>query len=235
MTGSDSCTSSCESDCHTSTNSSDSGVHHEPFYLHPPTATETESKQKSSKNSFFLNPLNDLKEASEKYSKNKMEAAKSGDSEEERKSKEPFYLHKQEAVSYHRVQELFGSKNGKGTMKNSESKNHTGKKGKSSTENGATHEDKENGHFSGATKENGQCGRGETGKTIGPREYSQVNGQKKGKVDYEGRQLPKIPSSSLSSSVANSTMKGKSSSTSFTSYFVISEISIQQKSIPPLD
>ncbi|XP_071530577.1 uncharacterized protein f isoform X3 [Panulirus ornatus] len=211
MTGSDSCTSSCESDCHTSTNSSDSGVHHEPFYLHPPTAIETESKQKSSKNSFFLNPLNDLKEASEKHSKNKLEAAKSGDSEEEGKSKEPFYLHKQEAATYHRVQELFGGKGGKGTIKNSEGKNHTGKKGKSSTENGISLEHKENGHFSGTMKENGHCSRnGENGKILpGPKEYSKVNGEKKkGKIDYEGRKLPKIPGSS-SSPVASSTMKVK--------------------------
>nr|XP_053634180.1 uncharacterized protein LOC128689762 isoform X2 [Cherax quadricarinatus] len=207
LTGSDTCTSSsCESDCHSSASSSDSGVHHEPFYLHPPAAAvETESKQKSSKDSFFLNPLNDLKEASEKHNKNKRESATSGDSEDERKSKDPFYLHKPEAVSYHRVQELFCSKSSRrSSVKSSESKSHSSKRGKSSKENGESLRHREN----GASKENGHSRRCvENGKTVGVHEYAKPNVEKKkGKVDYEGRKLPKIPSPSP---VANPTMKVK--------------------------
>ncbi|XP_042237189.1 espin-like isoform X4 [Homarus americanus] len=194
LSGSDSCTSSCESDCHSSGNSSDSGVHHEPFYLHPPAAAETESKETSAtKDAFFLNPLNDLKEASEKHSKNKNEAAKSGsESEEEKKSKTPFYLHKQEPVSYHRVQELFGSKGDRSSLKSNDSKGQGGKKGTATKENGASPDLRENGHLNGGPRENGHTRRGSDEK-------------KKGKVDYEGRKLPKIPSSS--SPVTNSTMR----------------------------
>ncbi|XP_042237179.1 espin-like isoform X3 [Homarus americanus] len=196
LSGSDSCTSSCESDCHSSGNSSDSGVHHEPFYLHPPAAAETESKETSAtKDAFFLNPLNDLKEASEKHSKNKNEAAKSGsESEEEKKSKTPFYLHKQEPVSYHRVQELFGSKGDRSSLKSNDSKGQGGKKGTATKENGASPDLRENGHLNGGPRENGHTRRGSDEK-------------KKGKVDYEGRKLPKIPSSS--SPVTNSTMRVK--------------------------
>ncbi|XP_063593585.1 streptococcal hemagglutinin-like isoform X2 [Penaeus indicus] len=199
LTGSDSCTSSCESDCHSSGNSSDSGVHHEPFYLHPPTATETENKQKNQKNSFFLNPLTDLKEASDKYNKDKIEKAKSGDSSDDQ-SKEPFYLHKPEAGTYqpNRVQELFGTKSVRNSVKQIESKNPSGKKTKS-TENGSPGERRENGHSSGSVKENGNFSRNSirrSEKKNGPFEYSNVNSdKKKGKVNYEDRKLPKIPSS----------------------------------------
>ncbi|XP_069172453.1 uncharacterized protein f isoform X3 [Procambarus clarkii] len=209
LTGSESCTSSCESECHSSVSSSDSGVHHEPFYLHPPGAVETESTQKSSKDSssFFLNPLNDLKEASEKHNKNKSEAAKSSDSEDGRNSKEPFYLHKPEAVSYHRVQELFSLKSGRSSVKSNGSKSHSSKRGKSSKEKNVSHENIENGQVITSSKENGHSTKGgENGKTNGILDYAKPNSEKKkGKIDYEGRKLPKIPSPS---SVSNPTLKG---------------------------
>ncbi|KAK8403683.1 hypothetical protein O3P69_000049 [Scylla paramamosain] len=200
--GSESCNSSCESDCHLSGHSSDSGVHQEPFYLHPPsTATPPEppsgqeqGKQKE-KSSFFLNPLNDLKEASEKYNKSKTEAGKDG----EKKSKKPFFLHKPEAVSYHRVQELFVGKSSKSEGK--------GKKSKGAKENGAK-DAKKNGKVEQeqelAVIESASQGTGENGKTH--------TGEKKGRVDYEGRKLPKIPSASSSPSFPSSSSPSHSSS-----------------------
>ncbi|XP_068216762.1 uncharacterized protein [Palaemon carinicauda] len=179
LTGSDSCASSCESDCHSSGNSSDSGVHHEPFYLHPPTAPDTDNQQKNTKNSSFLNPLNDLKEASEKHSKSKTEASKCGSSEEDKKSKEPFYLHQPDDVAYHRVQEVFGTKSGRSSVRHSEGKNHSSKNGRLECEN--SHD---NGHSRSDNKKVGQ-----------PLEYAKPNLDKKGKTNYEGRELPKIPSS----------------------------------------
>ncbi|XP_066976791.1 uncharacterized protein [Macrobrachium rosenbergii] len=192
LIGSDSCASSCESDCHSSGNSSDSGVHHEPFYLHPPAAPDNDKKQKNAKNnnSFFLNPLNDLKEASEKHSKSKTEAGKSsGSSDEDKKSKEPFYLHQPEDVAYHRVQEVFGSKSGRSSVRQSEGKKHSSSKNSCRIEN-------ENGHdhsaAGGAIKENGHSKKAHQH----PTEYAKPNLDKKGKVNYEGRELPQIPSSS---------------------------------------
>lgn len=179
--------------------------------MHPPTATESENKQKNQKNSFFLNPLTDLKEASDKYSKDKIEKAKSGDSGDE-KSKEPFYLHKPEAATYqpNRVQELFGTKSVRNSVKQIESKNQSGKKTKS-TENGSPGERRENGHSSGSVKENGSFSRNSirrSEKKNGPFEYSNVNSdKKKGKVNYEDRKLPKIPSST--SQTVTSSFKGK--------------------------
>lgn len=139
---SDSC-SSCHSSEFPSGNSSDSGLNHEPFYLHPPSPviktdnknndppTHNDSNNNNSNNNHHrrnslkengsnndtkevtegkvaFNPLEELKEASEKY-KNKTNSL--------RKSKscppnalEPFYLHKPEEKNYHRVQELFEEK-----------------------------------------------------------------------------------------------------------------------------
>lgn len=199
MSGSESCTSSCESDCHLSGHSSDSGVHQEPFYLHPPNgatppeppAQENEQKQKD-KNGFFLNPLNDLKEASEKYSKSKAEAGKEGD----KKGKKPFFLHKPEAVSYHRVQELFIGKSAK-----------EGKKSKVAKENGIK-DAKKNGKV-GHEKENGAVECESHSSRENGRSHS---GEKKGRVDYEGRKLPKIPSSSSASSFPSSSSPSNSSS-----------------------
>ncbi|XP_042878801.1 uncharacterized protein LOC122257543 [Penaeus japonicus] len=162
-------------------------------------ATESENTQKNQKNSFFLNPLTDLKEASEKYNKDKIEKAKSGDSSDE-KSKEPFYLHKPEAATYqpNRVQELFGTKSVRNSVKQIESKNQSGKKTKS-TENGSPGERRENGHSSCSVKENGNFSRNSirrSEKKNGTFEYSNTNSEKKkGKVNYEDRKLPKIPSS----------------------------------------
>lgn len=179
--------------------------------MHPPTATESESKQKNQKNSFFLNPLTDLKEASDKYNKDKIEKAKSGDSSDE-KSQEPFYLHKPEAATYqpNRVQELFGTKSVRNSVKQIESKNQSGKKTKS-TENGSPGERRESGSSSGSVKENGNFSRNSirrSEKKNGAFEYSSVNSdKKKGKVNYEDRKLPKIPSTSQA---VTSSFKGKS-------------------------
>lgn len=202
MSGSESCTSSCESDCHLSGHSSDSGVHQEPFYLHPPNGAtppdppaQENGKQKD-KNGFFLNPLNDLKEASEKYSKSKAEAGKEGD----KKSKKPFFLHKPEAVSYHRVQELFVGKS---------SKTKEGKKSKAAKENGIK-DAKKNGKVD-HEKENAACVACES-HPESEENGKPHSGEKKGRVDYEGRKLPKIPSSSSASSFPSSSSPSNSSS-----------------------
>lgn len=198
MSGSESCTSSCESDCHLSGHSSDSGVHQEPFYLHPPNGATPQEPQAQEngkdKNGYFLNPLNDLKEASEKYSKSKAEGGKEGD----KKSKKPFFLHKPEAVSYHRVQELFVGKS---------SKAKDGKKSKAK-ENGIK-DAKKNGKVSSHEKENAivECGKHGSGENL-----KAHSGEKKGRVDYEGRKLPKIPSSSSASSFPSSSSPSHSSS-----------------------
>lgn len=258
LSRSDSCTSSCESECHTG-NSSDSGVHHEPFYLHPPPAAtssgnttastvplETESKNKkdkkkngnnntlsnkqknnssnknnaknsaslsstsSSTNSFFLNPLTDLKEASEKYSKQKAETSKGEDG---KKGKKPFFLHKPEEVSYHRVQELFGGKSGsgKGSIKGDRDFSRQNDEDDDDddhyepTELNGNHVSNENGHHhhkNGKSHSHHKKSKHSNGSTDNDTRTGERDKERRGKVDYAGRKLPSPPTS-------NSTLRGE--------------------------
>ncbi|CAL4113772.1 unnamed protein product, partial [Meganyctiphanes norvegica] len=166
---SDSCASSCESDCH----SSDSGVHHEPFYLHPPTPAEKEIEENKN-NSFYNNPLNELKEASEKHSRSKKGSESSAKGDDDTDT-EPFYLHKPEEVIYNRVQDLFGNQSVRNSIRQLESNSP-----RSCNEN----------HYD--LKETVYSVRNGYGKS-----YSGANLKKSSsRIDYETRQLPKIPSSS---------------------------------------